>query len=389
MTAIRWGLFAGAVLALGACDVIRVPGDGRTPPAPIPEGAPGPVPPDTPVSDPYGDGDPAPEPPVTIPLVDDDPAGDPADTPVDAPSGDPPSDATSDPAGDPVVDAPHPHPEVPPVAPEDTAAPDTPDTDLPVIDPVTPAPEPELLPVAFQYLAPGYLIPGSGTGTFDETIYAPGMTFPVKGAPAFLHSQVWRPGGGMSTGGQCDPSNYAGPWQDNFCETRSRARTSPFCTKDKIHQGQDIRAGTAAGCRQMVAMRPAKPTLYELVAVEDGVIQYIGNYSIRLRGANSGNLYNYLHLNMAALKVKTGDTVTAGQSISYISNDFSGTPTTLHLHFEIKAPIEGEGITYVPPYMSLIDAYERREGGRGEMIEEETVAIASIPVIPEGFEIIE
>lgn len=382
MAALRWGLFAGAVLVLGACDVIRVPGDGRAPPAPIPEGAPGPVPPDTPVSDPYGDGEP--EPPVTTPLGDDDPAGDPADTPV--------NDPTSDPADDPVVDTPetHPHPEDTPEAPEDTAAPDdTPDTDLPVVDPVTPVPAPDMLPVAFQYLAPGYLIPGSGTGTFDETIYAPGMTFPVKDAPTFLHSQVWRPGGGMSTGGQCNPSNYAGPWQDNFCETRSRARTSPFCTKDKIHQGQDIRAGTPEGCRQMVAMRPAKPTLYELVAVEDGIIQHIGNYSIRLRGANSGNLYNYLHLNMAALKVSAGETVTAGQSISYISNDFSGTPTTMHLHFEIKAPIEGEGITYVPPYMSLIDAYERREGGRGELIVDETVVIASIPVIPEGFEIIE
>ena len=92
---------------------------------------------------------------------------------------------------------------------------------------------------------------------------------------------------------------------------------------------------------------------------------------------------------MAALEVGLSDTVTAGQLLGYVSNDFGGTPTTFHLHFEIKVPMEGEGITHVPPYMSLVKAYERREGGRGERIEDNTFAAASVPVIPEGFVIIE
>ncbi|MBR9834800.1 MAG: M23 family metallopeptidase, partial [Alphaproteobacteria bacterium] len=251
-------------------------------------------------------------------------------------------------------------------------------------------PEPvEPLPVKFQYYAPGNLTPGSGTGTANDTNYAPDMVFPIKAAPAFPQSQVWRFGGGIGGGDQCDPRNYEAPWQDNFCEQRSRTRTTPMCPTNKVHQGQDIRVGTAAGCNQMRSASAADRTLYEAVAVENGVIQYKGGYYIQLRGTDTGNIYNYIHLNMAALKVDVGDTVTPGQSLGYVSNDFGGTPTTFHLHFEIKAPLEGQGITHVPPYMTLVKAYERREQGRGELIEDDAFSIASIPTIPEGFEIIE
>ena len=340
-----WGLCIAAILALSACDVVRVPGDGRAAPAPVPNGAPGPVPPSTPISDPYGDGEVTPT-PVTDPDTE-------TPTPLDT----------------------------------DEPSPPATDTTPPVVDPTPPEPEP--LPIKFQYYAAGSLTPGSGTGSPDATVYAPDIIFPIKDAPTFPQSQVWRPGGGMSTGGQCDPLNYSAPWQDNFCETRSKTRNTPHCPTNKVHQGQDIRVGTAEGCRQMVAMRPEKPSLYELVAVEDGIVQYIGGYYIALKGTTSGNIYNYIHLNMSALQVGLGETVTAGQTLGYVSNDFGGTATTFHLHFEIKAPIEGEGITHVPPYMSLVAAYERREGGRGEMIEDNTISIASIPVIPDGFEIIE
>lgn len=348
-------LLAGAVLALSACDVVRVPGDGRAPPPDVPEGAPGPVPPSAPIDDPYGEGDPAPE--TETP-----------DTPV-------PTDPDTD------TDLPDTEPDTIPVSDDQPTDPEP--------DPTPPEPEPEPLPIKFQYNAPGSLTPGSGTGTPDETVYAPNMVFPVKVAPAFPQSQVWRFGGGIGGGDQCDPRNYSAPWQDNFCEQRSKTRNTPMCPTNKVHQGQDIRVGTAAGCNQMRQASAADRTLYEAVATENGIIQYKGSYYIQLRGTDTGNIYNYIHMNMAALKVDVGDTVTPGQSLGYISNDFGGTPTTFHLHFEIKSPLEGEGITHVPPYMSLVKAYERREGGLGERIEDDTISVASIPVIPEGFEIIE
>ena len=39
-----------------------------------------------------------------------------------------------------------------------------------------------------SYLQPGDLVPGSGTGLFDETNYLPGMRFPIEDAPAYLNS---------------------------------------------------------------------------------------------------------------------------------------------------------------------------------------------------------
>lgn len=351
----------GAVLALTACDAVRMPGDGRTVPEEpvIPDGAPGPPPPVIPVSDPYGEGEP--EAPVTP-----DP-----DTPVT------------------------PAPEEPlPTEPTDPVDPETPGPDGDTDEPSEPAPpeepEPEPLPIKFEYFPPGDLIPGSGIGSLDDTVYVPDMLFPVKDAPAFPQSQVWRFGGFMGgQGGQCDARNFSAPWRDNFCETRSRTRNTPLCPAEKVHQGQDIRVGTRSDCLEMVAMRPDKPELHSVVAVEDGTITKIGSYWITLRGSETGNLYNYIHLNMGALKVAEDEAVTEGQELGFASNDFGGTATTFHLHFEIKSPIEGEGFTHVPPYMSLVGAYERRENGRGEMIENDTVAVASIAVLPEGVEIIE
>lgn len=347
----HWGLIALTALALSACDIVRVPGDGRQPPPDIPEGAPGPPPPVIPVNDPYDDGDPPPN-----------------DTP------DTGTDTGDEPADPPVTDTPV---EDEPVTPD--PEPVTPD----------PEPEPEPLPIKFEYYPPGVLTPGSGVGTPDNTAYAPDMIFPVESAPAFPQSQVWRFGGGIGGGDQCDPRNFEAPWQDNFCETRSKSRTTPLCPTNKVHQGQDIRIGTAADCNTLRRTPAAERTLHKLVAVEDGIIQYIGGYYIQLKGTESGNIYNYIHINMAALQVSLNDTVTGGQLLGYASNDFGGTPTTFHLHFEIKAPLEGQGITHVPPYMSLVRAYERREEGRGAVVDTDTVAVASIPVIPEGFEIIE
>lgn len=341
----RFGLFF--VFALASCDAVRLPGDGQSPPEPpaeIPEGAPGPPPPMTPIGDPYGDGD-----------------GDADDqeTPETVPD---PDDQS-----------------------EDGVDPETPQP--PVDAPETP---PEPLPVMFQYFAPGVLAPGSGTGRQDDTVYVPDMVFPILDDPTFPGSQVWGFGGGMSTGGQCDPRNYGdAAWRDNFCEYRSTQRNTPLCPSNNAHQGQDIRVGTRTGCLEMVAGRPAKPTLYEVVAAESGVIQYIGSYSINLKGTETGNLYKYLHLNMGALQVSEDQSIEAGDLIGYISDDFGGTPTTYHLHFEIKAPLADIGFTHVPPYTSLVAAYERREAGIGERLLEDTVGVASTFVPPEGVEITE
>ena len=119
------------------------------------------------------------------------------------------------------------------------------------------------------------------------------------------------------------------------------------------------------------------------------MIQHIGTYSVQLKGTQTGNLYSYLHLNMRRLRVSALDTVSAGDTIGFVSNDFGSTPTTFHLHFEIKAPIEGEGIIHVPPYMSLVAAYERREEGRGLVVEDDLVAVANFPSFLDNIDIIE
>ncbi|MEC7290518.1 MAG: M23 family metallopeptidase [Pseudomonadota bacterium] len=349
----QWGLLAVSALVLAACDVVRVPGDGRLPPDPkpaVPDGAPGPPPPVTPVDDPYGEGDGSGE--------------DPVETPQTPDGGDTPTDLD-------------------PVEPDPDSEPEDPIEEPPVSPPPPPA-----LPVKFEYFAPGDLIPGTGTGRGDDTVYAPDMLFPIKTAPTWPQSMVYRLGGAVG-GDQCDPANYDIPWRDNFCEKRSSTRNTPLCPTNQVHQGQDIRVGSAADCNTLRGQAKADRGLHEVIAVEDGIIQHIGTYSVQLKGTQTGNIYSYLHLNMRRLRVSALDTVSAGDTLGFVSNDFGSTPTTFHLHFEIKAPIEGEGIVHVPPYMSLVAAYERREEGRGEVVEDDTVAIASLPVFPDDIDIVE
>ena len=326
MRTIKWAALLCATLALAACDVIRVPGDGRTPPDPrpvIPPGAPGPPPPMVPVDDPWGEEGETP----TVPDTDT---------------------------------------ETPPV-----------EDDEPV---VSPPPPPPPLPIKFEYYGPGDLISGTGAGLIDDTIYAPDMLFPIRTAPTRPQSMVYRPGGAVG-GDQCDATNYTIAWRDNFCEKRSKTRNTPLCPTNKVHQGQDLRVGTAADCLTLRSQPKSERGIHEAIAVEDGIIQHIGTYSVQLKGTETGNLYSYLHLNMQRLDVAALQVVSAGDRIGFISNDFGSTPTTFHLHFEIKAAVEGQGIIHVPPYTSLVAAYERREEGRGELVEDDTVAIASVLII--------
>lgn len=190
---------------------------------------------------------------------------------------------------------------------------------------------------------PGALRPGTGQGSTDSTIYAPGMRFPLEVGPAHLNSQVHSLGGSWS-----HPLNYRLPWQDNFCEKRSWR--TPLCPSGSGHQGQDIRPGDKRG------------DFYWAVAVEDATVVYIsakGGWKVQLRGRASKTLYNYLHLNMDKLLVKVGQTVNAGDRIGLVSNHFGGTPTSVHLHFEMQQAIRGyNGIVHVPPYSSLVAAYK-------------------------------
>lgn len=204
-------------------------------------------------------------------------------------------------------------------------------------------------PAAAQSFTPaGTLAPGSGRGRVDTRVWAPGMRFPIRDLPAYANSQVYGVGGshGPAGGGQCDSRNYSFPWWDNYCESRSWAM--PLCPSGTGHQGQDIRPST---CR--AGVHPA-------VAAAAGTITNIGRFSVYLTGSD-GTRYDYLHL--SNVRVRVGQRVNCGDVIGNVSNTFNGTPTTIHLHFNIRQAVRGVGSVYVPPYSSLIDAYRRVQGG--------------------------
>ncbi len=198
----------------------------------------------------------------------------------------------------------------------------------------------------FSFLPPGTLQSGSGTGLDDDTVYAPGMRFPIEEAPAYANSQVWGRGGSQGGGGaQCDTQNFSYPWKDNYCETRSW--DMPLCPSGKGHQGQDIRA---ASCTKDV---------HWVVAAEAGRVTSIGSYSVYVT-ADDGTRFDYLHMSQVAVAV--GDRVTRGQRLGKVSNAFDGTPTTVHLHFNIRQNVAGVGMVYVSPYMSLVESYRELIG---------------------------
>lgn len=218
----------------------------------------------------------------------------------------------------------------------------------------------------FSYMPPGDLLPSSGPGHADNTVYRPGIAFPLED-PAFLNSQVYRHGGSQGsvngmTGGQCHETNYDYPWQDTFCESRSRDQ---IMCPDGGHEGVDIRA---ASCISQTG------AAHWAVAVEDGriIAPSSSRYTVRLQ-TNDGTLYRYMHLKMDELAVADGEFVAKGQRIGKVSNDFFNSsgervPTTFHLHFEMYqnyAPDEETDPVFdqVNPYMTLVEAYERKLRG--------------------------
>ena len=203
---------------------------------------------------------------------------------------------------------------------------------------------------AFEYNPAGVLVPGSGSGVADSTVYSPDMRFPMEETPAFANSQVYGHGGSRGPGGgQCDAANYSFPWWDNFCETRGWV--TPMCPTGNGHQGQDIRAATCAD------------SVHWVVAAEDGTITSLGVYTVDLI-SDSGNGYRYMHMNMGRLAVSEGQRVSRGDRLGLVSNDFGGTPTTYHLHIEIHQNVASVGgVTPVPLYTSLVESYEELDGG--------------------------
>lgn len=334
------GLAGACLFALPACDAVNFPGFSKSPSERAEERAKVTDPVDTSVP-PADTTDPVtqdPEPPATQPDTDTD--NDTDTTPVE------------------------------PDTSEETEAPAPSQEDI-----VEPPPEP-----TFSFMSPGDLIPGSGTGSADEQVYSPDMLFPVETAPAFLQSMVWNLGGGVKGGDQCAVSNYAYPWRDNFCEKRTSDFNTPTCPQSRVHLGQDIRVGTPADCETLRRTDAADRKLHRVIAVEDGVISSIGRYTVTLR--SGPRMYRYMHLNMGALDVEAGDLVAAGDPIGYVSNDFGGTPTTFHLHFEIRQNLPGTAWAFVPPYRSLVAAYARREGGPGEEVEPPVLPASADVLIP-------
>ncbi len=202
---------------------------------------------------------------------------------------------------------------------------------------------------AFTYNPPGELTPGSGQGRPDTRIYVPNMRFPLEKGPAYANSQVWGHGGNNGPGGgQCDSENYSYPWWDNFCETRSW--DVPMCPGGTGHQGQDIRPSTC------------EKNKHWAVAAEAGTITHIGTYTVYLQADNGVTRHRYLHMEVSSIVVSEGDHVAKGDRLGRVSNNMGNTPTTIHLHYDLHQNVAGVGDSYVPPYMSLIDSYQRLMG---------------------------
>ncbi len=266
---------------------------------------------------------------------------------------------------------PPPPSDTPPPAPP----PDQPPSDQP------PEPPKNVVPGGdFTYTPVGQLVPANaGQGYSDTKIWAPGIRYPLQCGPSYPNSQVYNAGGQLP-GGFCDATNYQYPWHDNFCEKRSaKSQTSELCPAySKIHQGQDIRANTTCTNKNLTWRKGPDglyKTDYPVVAVDDGVISYIGSFSVYLdvlRDGEPERKYTYLHMEMDKVHqlIKKGDSVTKGQIIGYLSNQFhlgdDGKPvaneTTPHLHFEIVSAVttsDGKSVTtWVSPYLSLVAAYQ-------------------------------
>jgi murein DD-endopeptidase MepM/ murein hydrolase activator NlpD len=248
----------------------------------------------------------------------------------------------------------------------------------------------------FTYFAPGDLIPGSGMrgngGRADHTVYAR-IRFPFAEAPAYANSQsfmhwgdcdrtgrVAMGGRGKNAAYRCrvnsrrlvfdEAANYTYPWRDNFCEHRYFYVGQ--CPGGLGHQGQDIRP---AWCQQRNENADrCLPYQHDVVAVRDGaLLRAPGDMALYLVVNKPGEhvRFRYLHMSPRLLDeagLVSGREVHEGEVIGKVGNFFRRPGgTTYHLHFDVQVPTR-QGWVFVNPYMTLVAAYERLIGGRGEMV---------------------
>jgi murein DD-endopeptidase MepM/ murein hydrolase activator NlpD len=266
---------------------------------------------------------------------------------------------------------------------------------------------PEKISPDFTYYAPGDILPGTGMrgqgGRADFTVYAK-IRFPMAQGPAYANSQsfmnwgncdltgrVALGGSGKDAAYRCkvnakplvndESKNYAYPWRDNFCEHRDYYVGQ--CPAGLGHQGQDIRPGSCL-LRNEGAGR-CDPYQEDVVAVSDGVVlRAPGDKALYLVVNKPGMhiRFRYLHMNPQLLDsagMVSGRDVAEGEVIGAVGN-YGRQPggTTYHLHFDMQVPTR-DGWVFVNPYVTLVTAYERLIGGRGQLVNDAMFAAAPAP----------
>jgi murein DD-endopeptidase MepM/ murein hydrolase activator NlpD len=256
----------------------------------------------------------------------------------------------------------------------------------------------------FAYYAPGDILPGTGSrghgGRADFTVYAK-IRFPMAQGPAYANSQSFMNWGNCDLTGRIglggrdknaayrcrvndktlltdESKNYAYPWRDNFCEHRGYYVGQ--CPSGLGHQGQDIRPGS---CLEHVeGAGRCDPYQEDVVAVADGVIMRSpGDRSLYLVIDKPGEhiRFRYLHMNpqmLDAAGMVSGREVAEGEVLGAVGN-YGREPggTTYHLHFDAQVPTR-DGWVFVNPYMTLVAAYERLIGARGQVVNDAMFAPA-------------
>jgi hypothetical protein len=268
---------------------------------------------------------------------------------------------------------------------------------------------PEQMSSDFTYHPPGDLLPGTGmqghNGRADAAVYA-AIRFPMARAPAYINSQSFmnwgncdltgliRLGGhGKDTAYHCrvnelrlfndETRNYAYPWRDNFCEHRHYEVTQ--CPGGLGHQGQDIRPSSCK-LRNEEAGR-CEPYQDDVVAVRDGMV-------LRMAGAEALYLvvdapgehirFRYLHMNPHMLDLAgmvSGRALQEGDVLGTVG-DYAAREggTSYHLHFNVQVPTR-QGWLFVNPYMTLVAAYERLIGARGQAVSDPPAAPPPPPAV--------
>ena len=235
---------------------------------------------------------------------------------------------------------------------------------------------PEPLPIerpdeasrSFSYHGPGRLLAGTGFrgegGRADRTVYSQ-IRFPLADEPSFVNSQMFGSRNKPIAPGVS--ANHAYPWRDNFCERRGFPVGQ--CPAGVGHQGQDLRP---ALCQQTPGNGRCPP--HNVVAVRDGAILRAPKQEALYLVVNTARehvRFRYLHMHpgrMDADDMLSGRRVNEAEVIGQVSNFHKREGgTSYHLHFDLQVPTRN-GWVSVNPYMTLVAAYERLIGARGEEI---------------------